>query len=51
MKTATKQPHIFHSISELHQALGLPKPLHPLLSLVDYSNIQADTGELEKGRK
>src|SRR4051812_35972346 len=44
-----KQPHIFNSISELHQALGLPKPLHPLLSLVDYSNIQADTGELEKG--
>lgn len=44
-----KQPHIFNSISELHQALGLPKPLHPLVSLVDYSNIQADTGELEKG--
>jgi AraC-like DNA-binding protein len=44
-----KQPHIFNSISELHQALGLPKPLHPLLSLVDYSNIQADTEELKKG--
>jgi AraC family transcriptional regulator, transcriptional activator of pobA len=44
-----KQPHIFNSISELHQALGLPKPLHPLVSLVDYSNIQADTEELEKG--
>lgn len=44
-----KQPHIFNSISELHQALGLPKPLHPLLSLVDYSNIQADTAELKKG--
>jgi AraC family transcriptional activator of pobA len=44
-----KQPHIFNSISELHQALGLPKPLHPLLSLVDYSHIQADTDELEKG--
>ena len=44
-----KQPYIFNSISELHQALGLPKPLHPLVSLVDYSNIQADTEELEKG--
>ena len=44
-----KQPYIFNSISELHQALGLPRPLHPLVSLVDYSNIQADTEELEKG--
>ena len=44
-----KQPRIFNSISELHRALGLPKPLHPLVSLVDYSNIQADTADLEKG--
>jgi AraC family transcriptional activator of pobA len=46
---AAKQPLIFNSISELHRALGLPRPLHPLISLVDYSNIQADTAELEKG--
>lgn len=43
------QPVVFNSISELHKALGLPKPLHPLISLVDYSQIQADTTELEKG--
>jgi AraC family transcriptional regulator, transcriptional activator of pobA len=49
MKPGTRQPQVFNSISELHQALGLPKPLHPLLSLVDYSNIQADTGELQRG--
>lgn len=49
MKSDSKQPYIFNSISELHRALGLPKPLHPLLSLVDYSNIKADTTEIAKG--
>ena len=49
MKTIANQPVLFNSISELHRALGLPKPLHPLISLVDYSNIKADTTELEKG--
>jgi AraC-like DNA-binding protein len=44
-----KQPYIFNSISALHKALGLPKPLHPLLSLVDYSNIKVDTDEIAKG--
>lgn len=49
MKKKESSPPIFNSISELHQALGLPKPLHPLVSLVDYSNITTDTKELEKG--
>ncbi|RKR84075.1 helix-turn-helix protein [Mucilaginibacter gracilis] len=49
MKNVSKQPVIFDSISALHRALGLPKPLHPLISLVDYSNITVDTAELEKG--
>lgn len=49
MKNGIKQPVVFNSISELHRALGLPKPLHPLISLVDYSNITADTADLEKG--
>jgi AraC family transcriptional activator of pobA len=44
-----KQPLVFNSISELHRALSLPKPLHPLITLVDYSNITVDTAELEKG--
>src|SRR5882757_2536156 len=33
-----KQEHIHHkfdSLSEAHQAFGLPKPLHPLISLMD----------------
>jgi len=49
MKNVSKQPIIFNSISELHRALGLPKPLHPLISLVDYSNITVETNELKKG--
>jgi AraC family transcriptional activator of pobA len=49
MKTTAHQPVLFNSISELHRALGLPKPLHPLISLVDYSNIKADTADLERG--
>jgi AraC family transcriptional activator of pobA len=49
MKNLNKQPTVFNSISELHRALGLPKPLHPLISLVDYSSITVDTVELEKG--
>jgi AraC family transcriptional activator of pobA len=49
MNRNIKQPVIFNSISELHRALGLPKPMHPLISLVDYSNIKADTTDLEKG--
>jgi AraC family transcriptional activator of pobA len=49
MKNVNKQPIVFNSISELHRALGLPKPLHPLISLVDYSYITVETTELEKG--
>ena len=49
MKNVSKQPIVFNSISELHRALGLPKPLHPLISLVDYSTITVDTADLEKG--
>lgn len=49
MKSELKQPFIFNSISELHRALGLPKPLHPLVSLVDYGTIKNDTEEIRKG--
>ena len=38
----------FNSISELHRALDLPKPLHPLVSLVDYGKIKTEAGELPK---
>ena len=39
-------PYIFHSISDLHQVLRLPKPLHPLISLVDNTQIAVDKEEL-----
>jgi AraC family transcriptional regulator, transcriptional activator of pobA len=47
MKPAT--PYIFNSISALQKALGLPRPLHPLISLVDYGEIKNDTGDIAKG--
>nr|WP_317125664.1 helix-turn-helix transcriptional regulator [Sinomicrobium pectinilyticum] len=43
------KPILFNSISALHKAMGLPKPIHPLISLVDYGTIQADVTELSKG--
>lgn len=39
MKKEEHIPHQFNSISDLHRMLGLPKPLHPLVSLVDNTNI------------
>jgi AraC family transcriptional regulator, transcriptional activator of pobA len=38
----------FNSISDLHRVLGLPKPLHPLVSLVDYGNIKTEADKLPK---
>lgn len=43
-----KTPYIFDSISALNHALGLPKPQHPLIDLVNYKDIQTDTTELSK---
>jgi AraC family transcriptional activator of pobA len=36
------------TISEFHALRGLPKPRHPLISVVDYSSIKqtADIGEI-----
>jgi len=39
-------PQKFNSISDLHRMLGLPKPLHPLVSLVDNSRIAIDKDKL-----
>lgn len=49
MKSDLSKPHLFNSISALHRALGLPKPLHPLISLVNYADIIVDVNELSKG--
>jgi AraC family transcriptional activator of pobA len=37
-----------NSISEMHNVLGFPKPLHPLISLVNYSDIKTPYEEWPK---
>ena len=39
MKKELNTPHIINSISELHRLLQLPKPAHPLISVIDLSEI------------
>jgi AraC family transcriptional regulator, transcriptional activator of pobA len=46
MKREEKVPYQFNSISDLHRVMGLPKPLHPLVSLVDNSQIAVDKDQL-----
>ena len=46
MKKEENIPHQFDSISDLHRVLGLPKPLHPLVSLVDNTDIAVDKDQL-----
>jgi len=43
------QPKIFQSISELHQAMGQPKPMHPLISVLDYGKAIFDPKDFEQG--
>ncbi len=38
MKTNTTGVKIINSVTELHQLLSLPKPLHPLITLIDHKN-------------
>lgn len=48
MKTIVLKPIIFKSISELMQGMGMPKPLHPLVGLVNYD--VADISRENEGR-
>lgn len=48
MKKEEHIPHQFNSISDLHRMLGLPKPLHPLVSLVDNTSIAVDKEQLRQ---
>ncbi|SES31039.1 helix-turn-helix domain-containing protein [Pedobacter rhizosphaerae] len=43
------QPKIFQSLSELHQAMGQPKPLHPLISIINYGEAIFDPKDFEQG--
>jgi len=38
MKATGQQPYVFNSISALMDRMGKPKPLHPLVALVNYEN-------------
>lgn len=46
VKKENKHPHRFSSIIELHQVLELPKPLHPLFSLFDNTQIAVNKKNL-----
>ena len=43
------QPKIFQSISELHKAMGQPKPLHPLVSIINYGEAIFDPTDFDQG--
>jgi AraC family transcriptional regulator, transcriptional activator of pobA len=46
MKKSENTPHKFESLSDLHRLLGLPKPLHPLISLVENRDNEIDVSKL-----
>lgn len=48
MNKMEKLPQKFASIGDLQRALGLPKPMHPLVSLVNYADIKTPEEELPK---
>jgi AraC family transcriptional activator of pobA len=46
MKKSENTPHKFETLSDLHRLLGLPKPLHPLISLVENRDNEIDVSKL-----
>lgn len=50
MKT-TQLPVHFRSLSALHQAMGRPAPLHPLISIINYGEARFDPKDFEHGMK
>ena len=49
MKPSRLQPHIFTNISELMRHLDLPKPLHPLVVLLNSGNVQIPSEDVGRG--
>ncbi|MET0392136.1 MAG: helix-turn-helix transcriptional regulator [Chitinophagaceae bacterium] len=39
------QPHKINTISEFHQLRGLPKPAHPLVSVINFEDIRRQEGD------
>lgn len=46
MKMSIKLPHRFSSIVELHRAIDLPRPAHPLISMFDNTQIAVNKASL-----
>src|SRR5215216_7462541 len=44
---SNKHKYRFNSIAEFHKMSGLPKPEHPLVSLVDYGLVDYQTDDTE----
>lgn len=42
MKKDVRQYHVYRSISQMHEILGLSAPLNPLISLINYDDINED---------
>ena len=42
MKKEENTPQKFESLSEAHRAFGLPKPLHPLISLINSATLEVE---------
>src|SRR5450631_4274977 len=40
-----KQPHRIKTISQYHQVMGLPKPEHPLISVINFESIKHLPGD------
>ncbi|GAB3011315.1 helix-turn-helix domain-containing protein [Spirosoma pulveris] len=45
MRKETNSPYIINSISELHRLLGLPKPAHPCVSVINLAEIKCHFDE------
>lgn len=41
---ASVQPHRIRTISEYHRVMGLPKPEHPLISVIDLASVKPSPG-------
>jgi AraC family transcriptional regulator, transcriptional activator of pobA len=46
MKKSGAKPHIINSISELHRIFSLPKPEHPLISVIDLAQTHSIASEI-----
>lgn len=45
----SQPPVVFKSIAALHRSIGMPMPLHPLISVINYGKVDTDLGHLNRG--